>query len=268
MVQQDLEKNGKRGRLIRFSVLIGTLYVLYSCVLMPLTVWVESNIAYAGTMIPDLLELAYKVVDLTCFFLTYAFMIAFVFQYHPSGTWPIIWIFSATDLLRYTLNLLISAKTDGNLSVISDGILFVVLYWLLEVVQLLLLFGLTSLFWRNWYAVSKVMDQVERSTGRPVERGDCLLFPFHRIWNWRNPVQRSALCAGIVTTGLRWLSRMIYDIGYGAPTDFLDVTWMVVYYVLDAVIGVVGYLAMLGILRVLFRNKATQGNAADVTKKG
>jgi hypothetical protein len=66
-----------------------------------------------------------------------------------------------------------------------------------------------------------------------------------------DPLRFSALLVALLMGVIRIIGRVIYDIGYGAPTDLIDILWMILYYSLDVFIGVACYFVLLYILRKL-----------------
>ncbi len=78
-------------------------------------------------------------------------------------------------------------------------------------------------------------------------------FPFRKTYSNRNPVQVSLLTIAIIRSAVKLLSRVIYDIGYGAPESFEEVLIMSVYYLSDLLIGVLFYAVAILFLEKLFQ---------------
>ena len=77
------------------------------------------------------------------------------------------------------------------------------------------------------------------------DRGSPCDFVSQKIQIKNDPLRASALLGAILISFVRVVSRISYDISYGAPTDQADLLWMIAYYSLDILIGVVAYFAML-----------------------
>jgi hypothetical protein len=69
--------------------------------------------------------------------------------------------------------------------------------------------------------------------------------PFDKLYTSSNPLQKASLLTGILLASIKVLTRVVYDIGYGAPTSILDLLRMIVYYLSDVLICVVIYLVSL-----------------------
>jgi hypothetical protein len=82
-----------------------------------------------------------------------------------------------------------------------------------------------------------------KNIGKNKAKNACL--PFEKLYESSNPLQKASLLTGILLASIKVLTRVIYDIGYGAPTSILDLLRMIVYYLSDVLICVIIYLASL-----------------------
>ena len=82
------------------------------------------------------------------------------------------------------------------------------------------------------------------------------VYPFRKFYSKGNPVQRCLLIIGIILASLKVLSRVIFDIDYGAPESFEECLVMAVYYLSDLLIGLIFYLIASFILSRIFQEKS------------
>ena len=82
------------------------------------------------------------------------------------------------------------------------------------------------------------------------------IHPFCKIFDKTNPLQRSVLINTIILVGIKVLSRLVFDIDYGAPEDFGEVLIMAVYYLSDLLLAVIFYALSIVVLNKLFQYKA------------
>ena len=64
---------------------------------------------------------------------------------------------------------------------------------------------------------------------------------FSCIYSKRNPLQRVALKTGIMLSVIKIITRIRYDIMYGAPSGISEILIMVVYYLSDVLVFAVFY---------------------------
>lgn len=70
------------------------------------------------------------------------------------------------------------------------------------------------------------------------------------------PLHLSVLLSVAVYYLVQLFGRIRYDLFYGAPTDRIDLLWMIYYYAADFALAVFGYFAILLILKLLTKKKA------------
>ena len=156
---------------------------------------------------------------------------AFIYSVDKLGTkhsFALVVTYCVAVLLRYIANVIVQTFLDGvfpsfrDLSPASWGCLFDILIAL---------------------AVILIAHLCFKNIGKNKAKNACL--PFEKLYESSNPLQKASLLTGILLASIKVLTRVIYDIGYGAPTSILDLLRMIVYYLSDVLICVIIYLASL-----------------------
>lgn len=220
----------------------------------------SSNIIYAKTMLSEITEWIYLGVEILAFFVAYAFAIYAVFAYGVKRAmrYGVIYAFvtGARYVALYLLNwLLFGLKVEDMLfqTLISlEG-------FALELAQYAVMFVVAHLLVRRYNRIYEVMSQgASQLKQQPVERSR-LIFPYCKVALKNDPLRFSAFLIALILGGVRVISRINYDISYGAPDGIGDLLWMIAYYMMDILIGVAAYFTMLHIVRRLtVANEATE----------
>jgi len=108
---------------------------------------------------------------------------------------------------------------------------------LLEILRMAITVGLAVYLARKY----KYTDPREREP----------LFPFKKLVTLSNPVQATVFFSAFMISLARIISRIRYDIFYGAPQSFAEAMVMIGYYLLDIAIGFIGYFAIVFIILTL-----------------
>ena len=78
--------------------------------------------------------------------------------------------------------------------------------------------------------------------------------PLKKIYSKGNPLQISAIFAGLVLSAVKVLSRIIYDVFYGLPESLIEVLSMILFYASDMLVSVIAYGAILIIVAGIHRS--------------
>jgi hypothetical protein len=215
---------------LRLCVILTTLVLFgLSCFLLsPLYVSLSSNVLYSGGFVTGLINF----INNTFYIAVYAVCFsAFIYSVDKLGTkhsFALVVTYCVAVLLRYIANVIVQTFLDGvfpsfrELSPAIWGCLFDILIAL---------------------AVILIAHLCFKNIGKNKAKNACL--PFEKLYESSNPLQKASLLTGILLASIKVLTRVIYDIGYGAPTSILDLLRMIVYYISDVLICVIIYLASL-----------------------
>lgn len=211
---------------LRLYVILTTLVLFgLSCfVLSPLYVSLSSNIVYRDSLLSDFLNLVNNVFYIAVYTVCFS---AFIYSVYKCGTKrsvSLTVVYCVAVIIRYMANIAVQTITDGVFPSFAD----------LYPAILGCVFDILIAFAILWIAHLCLKDKAQDS---------CL--PFEKLYLHSNSLQRASLFTGILLSSIKVLTRVIYDLGYGAPTSILDLLRMIVYYLSDLLICVIIYLASL-----------------------
>ena len=109
-------------------------------------------------------------------------------------------------------------------------------YVMIDVLGDLLLMGIAFLF--CYLFLQRKREQKEKQIG----------VGFSSVFHFTNPALRCALLISLILMVSRLISRVIFDLNYGAPQGSADLLGMILYYFGDVASSVIGYLVMFLIL--------------------
>ena len=78
------------------------------------------------------------------------------------------------------------------------------------------------------------------------------MLPLSKMFDWYNPLQRSAMKMSILILVMKIISRILNDISIGAPHSFGEVMVMILYYLSDVLYGIVAYIIALITFNVVY----------------
>lgn len=231
--------NIKKKSKTLFTVFIFGAYAVYSYILLPIYVYLCNDIIYLDTVLPNIVQVIYTLVELSVIVFSFAFIVYYGIKHSLKGAKYFIFSYSGAILFKYLSNYLITSVMEGSISFTSLGYVGVLI--LVEAFQLgILVFCVRSI--RN--ECSAALD-----AGRSC-------FPLKKLFDLGNPMQRSAFIGALIICVLKVITRIIYDITYGMPDSVLEVLVMVGYYSLDIAVGVMCYFAEIWILMGLNEKEA------------
>jgi hypothetical protein len=104
------------------------------------------------------------------------------------------------------------------------------------------------LIFRKVNAFVKARKATEGKNTGSVFNEKSLFYPFRKLVDLQNPLQRSAFFIAIVFTINKIVSQIITDFQIGAPTDTADLLWMIAAYISAFLLGFAAYLFIIFIL--------------------
>jgi len=223
--------------------------VLSSLILAPLYTATVTNIVWAVTWIPALISLVLDLLEIATYVLCYPIII-YAFYRLPTkkATVPTLCFFGVM-VLRYLINLIITWVQ--NKAVAGDDLTSILLYLIMEGIQLLLVVLLSTTAIRHFFRETAVADKAFLQLGQAAPSMHDRVFPFTKILNLQNPLQNAALRVGVLLSASKLLTRVLYDISMGVPMGMVDWAWAILYYLSDLLIAVIFYAVALLLLQKL-----------------
>lgn len=236
------------GRTLVCTGLLTGLFALYVCVVL-INVNISSNIAFAGTLLPELSEWLYLAIELLAFFTAYALVLFAYFTDGGQGLLVTSGAYVITTLIRHSALLFLGMSeawaTAANLipELIQFGVIVLVCYF--SVV--------------NFDKTYAIMQKGASKMGVDCPARLCLVFPNGKRPFFKDPFCRAAFESGMLVSIIRVIGRLIYDFMVGAPDGIVDALWMLLYYGVDILIGVGGGAWMLTVIRLLGKTEKSAG---------
>lgn len=217
--------------------------VPYAAVCTPIYHMINSNVLLSGSLPSLLLDFLMDLLNQLFYWGAFAVLIYTACRHGIEQCNWFVGIYSAIVLFRYIANLLAGYIMVG-FPKLSDFFKNDFGSLVFDTVLDILLLGIV--FW-----ILRSMLSKSKGRGEPLMQS---VFPLKRIFTIGNPVQKSVFFAAVLPAAVRVLSRIIFDLFYGAPTDLLDLLWMTTYYLLDLLGIVIGIIVITMILnRIYFK---------------
>ncbi len=237
----------------RFAVFIFALTLFYAAVCTPLFLFFSSNILFDGSVLPLLWDVLMGACNYLFYWGSFAFLLFLGARYSLGQCRAFFMIYAGAVLFRYTANLLAGYIVMG-LPTWSTFASSDLPYLLFDIAMDLVLMAIAAVIFHSI---------VDKTPLRIAAEGDMMqteVTECSRVRLWcnsqglydkNNALHRTAVWYGVIPAAVQMLSRIIYDISYGAPTSGIDLMWMIVYYVSDILCAFIGYLVILLLLNSL-----------------
>ena len=226
--------------------------------------YANTDIVLYTSVLPEILDALMDVTEIAVFAIGFGiFMYACFHRVKTTQQLGLIGIFSGAVLFRRLCDLSISLIFFKSIDI--EDVLYTILYLILD---LLLIWGVSLLihlraktYFKNRMLKAKASALFKDDLPMELTQED--LFPFKKLYSKENPLQTCALWSGIILSAVKIVSRILYDIGYGAPSGIMEILIMVVYYGSDIVLGLLFYLGSLFVLKRVFCFKGKSNRASQ-----
>lgn len=224
----------RHGLLIRLAVISFLLYAIYSWLLAPLSIILNSDIIYKGTIFPAVLYYLYSITEIFVFFYAYATVIFALFKFGFGKSIPFIAVYSGAVLFKYTSNLIATWILGGAID-LSEDVLFTPIFSLIfEIAQFCAVFVIAYSFthiYREKTAASqaallKLNTDSAKNTAFCFVAGEDKLFSTLR-YSAKNPVFMSTVFSSVLILLVRVAMCIVnavslYSVaGFFAPVQFI-----------------------------------------------
>lgn len=250
-----------KKRINKILLLVLALFCLIPTVLnitclTPIYFSLENDAVYRGTAVTLTLKYLSDLLDLISFGSVYA-LIAFALVLLKKKHVALVSLsYVALLLLKIPARLLMNIPLYGtigtNAEILAD-VISLSFYFILELLQFLFALTFSVIVAKSYLRSIDFLSTTKRKQTKKVEH----ILPIKKYINWYNPLLRASVYSSITVIVFRVLSRIVTDIGAGAPTMAGEVLIMIVNYLADIIYGVVAYLVAILVFNILF----------DLTKK-
>ena len=268
----SIDKEKSKKLTVVIMLLFCTFPILFNSVcLVPLYASMQSNVAFESSALVVIIKYLQDFFDLTAFAVSYALIIFSALLISRKRVRLAVLLYTLSFAIRIPLRLVMNIAlygTLGSATEITVDIIYLSVYFLLEMLQLLIvyIFAVTD--------SNKYLYHLELQHSRKTKKGKqplqekVYVLPFTKFFNWYNPLQRTAFKMSVLIFCMKVIARILNDISIGAPQSFGEIMIMVLYYTSDILYGVVAYvIALITFNSVYDRlkiNKTDEDNSPSV----
>lgn len=245
--------------LLHMTLWVFIIFSLYSIVLKTLY---TNSISNAAFMIPIFVDLIPHITDMSeiiGILIAYAYITYSFYKFDNKKANSFVGTFIGLTVYKYLatiavtyLPVLITRANSGKSFSVDDILIELLLTVLvplvLEVVQLLIVVLFTKHLIKTAFDFIKEKKALEGKLPGYHFDEHSVFFPFVKLFNTQNPLQKIALWQGIVIMASKIIQIIILDISIGWPQSLLDLLWMIFTYLSFVVLGFVSYLIIIFVL--------------------
>lgn len=251
LLNAPIDKDRIKKIYLLFLFLFCALPVLLNTLLLvPIYTSLKADVVFKDSFITVLIKYAQDLLDLCAFSVSYALIIFSMLILDVKHTRLTAIFYTVLFFLQIPIKLIVNSVIYGSLgndTEILIDVIYLFIYFALQMLQLLIVY----LFSRSDSTKFKIyvdsLDSPKRSAEKPKK-----ILPFSKLFDWNNPLLRSCTKMSLFIFGIKIVTRIINDVFYGAPTSFLEVLIMCVYYLSDILYGIVAYLLAILTISMLY----------------
>lgn len=253
-------KKGKAPKLFLIIMLCFCFVpVILNCVLIsPLYMKLNADVLFSDSAIIHILDYSMDFLDIVAFSVSYALIIFSVLLLSKKTARFIVLLYTLAFALQIPLKIIMNIPLNGSLGSVEEiiiDIIYLSVYFILFMLQLLAVYLFAATDTNKYLGYMEFTKKKAGKKNAPAPEDHSVL-PFKRFFHKINPLQRSALKMSLLIFFIRLMSRVINDISYGAPQSIGEVLIMAVYYLTDALYGIVAYVVALIVFSLVYEKLA------------
>ncbi len=232
------------------------LAILTSCVLSPIYTQIDNDITLMYTVLPmivDTVIILFESLYIAMLCAVAAYSVYGVHKGNESKVATIIPIL-AVIFLKHTLNLVISSIIDGYIDISFD--IPVTIMLLAADTLLLTVVALTANNkCKRHFQHAKKMIKASKYLNTVDYNESSSIYPFKGLFDIKNPIILPIFIGALISTALLVIQRIYADIFVlGAPQNFFEIAEMIIFYLIDILIGFAAYTASYFAAKYIFIN--------------
>ena len=262
LLESPIDTSRTKSKLFMMLALFCALPVLLNTlVIVPIYATLESNVVYQGSVVSVIIKYVQDFFDLCAFASSYALLIFSALLLTKKQTATVVVFYTVTFVAQIPLKILINAFIYGSLGndleIVMD-IVYLSVYFALQMLQLLAVYIITSIDSTKFKQYAASLDDPKIKSKIPEKK----ILPLPHLFDWNNPLQRSAIKMSALILAIKLITRIINDISYGMPESAGEVMIMVVYYLSDIIYGAIAYFIAIFIIS-RFYDLVKKNNGAE-----
>ena len=198
-----------------------------------------SDILIMYTAWPEVIEILINILECGIYGISYAILIYAAYRFQGENIMRFAFIYGASVLFKYVANYVMTWLTDTGMSAdyLLENLSYVLIYTAIELLQCALVLFVVLKSMKTYHKFIEQQVRIAQKFSDTSITPRTYVFPFTALFSWKNPLQKCALWSGVVISGFKVFSRLIYDINYGWPSSVVDALWMLISYLLDVFAG-------------------------------
>jgi hypothetical protein len=197
------------------------------------------------TVLPIIVDYLIIVFDMIYVSLLFAIISCSAYSYleDEEGKHVGFLLAGAVIILKHILNLTVSSIIDNYIDVIFDIPLTFVLI-LIDIVTLLIVRTIAIKKSKRHLSHAKRMQKAAKYLDNVIYDESSEIFPFGSLLNIRNPIVFPIFIGVVITVSVLILQRLYADfVMIGLPSSLFEVVEIIVSYLSDILLGIIGYIA-------------------------
>ena len=230
----------KRSFLRTVLIWLGALTAFYTVVCTPIFSWATSDVLVQRSVFPLIWETLMSACNYLYFWVVLSAVLYAYVRFDASKYRSFFGVVIAISFARYFLYYFAGCVVAGFPS-IND-------FFEIEFVEILFNFFADILLMALALPIVSSLFKKQFAKGLTHEARFASLsnfLPADRLFDHQNKICKAALFIAFIPSAFHMLSRIIYDLSYGAPTGLADLLWIVTGYLMDALSVLIGYVVML-----------------------
>lgn len=226
------------------AIFCAAAFAFMELLITPAYIYLSSDITVSVTVLPNLTELLLKLIEIFTFAVCYSLIIYTAAAEKSKDLISLCAVYASATLLRRLASLGISFLSYGYID--GSDIFNVSVYLAFELLQLTFVAAVSSAISKRYNTARAEKEKAALKLGGSVNG---FKIKFDSVFSKDNPLQRSALAAGIMLAAVNVAMRIFYDVSYGLPSDFSEVLIMAAYYLSDILVAFIFYAISWCVLR-------------------
>lgn len=219
--------------------------VISSCILSPIYTQICSDVVLMYTVLPIIVDYLIIVFDMIYISLLFAIISCSAYFYlkEEEGKYFGFLLAGAIIVLKHILNLTVSSIIDNYIDIIFDIPLTLILI-IIDIVALLIVRVIAIKKSKRHLSHAKRMQKAAKYLDNVIYDESNEIYPFGSILNIKNPIVFPIFIGVAVTVSVLILQRLYADfVMLGLPSSFYEVVEIVISYISDILLGIIGYIA-------------------------
>ena len=247
----------KHTHLMMLTVTFG-LYAIFSFGLTLPLQYANTDIVLYESVLPEALGILIELTEILIYAFAFSLLIgATFFGYSLRSVLGLSGILSAACLFRRLCDLagilIVFQEID-----VAEDLIPCITYLLMDLILIWVIIWLIRRRYARYMRKKALKAFIEKSSSlfddqAPHTTNISEYYPFQKIYSNKNPIQVCLLIIAVIRSAVKILSRVIYDIDYGAPEGIGEILTMAVYYCSDLLIGIIFYAVATLLLGRFFR---------------